>query len=92
MVQIGLYKLLLINISLAEVEEWARSWLLAQRASGKVGYEVKKLNNTHYVYHSTTVWLKKEKKRKKVSRYLGKLDPELGLVGGRSGSPSRRSE
>ena len=67
---------------MAKVEEWARSWLLAQRASGKVGYEVKKLNNTHYVYHSTTVWLKDEKKRKKVSRYLGKLDPELGLVEG----------
>jgi transposase len=68
---------------MAEVEGWARTWLLAQRASGKVGYEVKKLNNTHYVYHSTTIWVKETKKRKKVSIYLGRLDPELGLVEGK---------
>ncbi len=61
---------------MAEVKEWARSW---KRASSKVGYEVRKLNNTHYVYHSTTVWLREEKERKKVSRYLGNPRSTLDL-------------
>ncbi|MDH7556945.1 MAG: hypothetical protein QHG94_08460 [Candidatus Methanosuratincola sp.] len=61
------------------MEGWAREWLLAQRARGEKGLEVKKLNNSFYVYWSTTIWLKDERRRKKVSTYL---DPELGLVEG----------
>lgn len=35
--------------------------------------EIKKIGNSYYVYYSTTVWDKKEKKRKKISRYMGRL-------------------
>jgi len=64
------------------MEGWARDWLLARRARGEKGLEVKKLNNSFYVYRSTTIWIKEEKRRKKVSTYLGRLDPEQGLVEG----------
>ena len=75
---------------MAEVEDWARKWLLAQRAEGHKALEVKKLNNAHYVYRSTTIWLKDEKRRRKVSEYLGKLDPELGLIEGEKRTTSVR--
>jgi len=35
--------------------------------------EIKKIGKSYYVYTSTTVWDKEKKKRKKISRYLGKL-------------------
>jgi len=40
---------------------------------------------SHYVYHSTTYWDKALKKPRKTSKYLGKLDPDKGLIksGGR---------
>lgn len=39
----------------------------------KMPLEVKKIGKSYYVYASTTVWDKEKKKRKKISRYLGKL-------------------
>jgi hypothetical protein len=65
------------------MEGWASGWLAARRAAGEKGLEVKVIGDHHYVYHSTSVWLKDEKRRKKVSKYLGRLDPELGLVEGK---------
>ena len=40
--------------------------------------EVKKIGNSHYLYRSTTKW-DREKKRVKVSEYLGRIN-ESGLV------------
>jgi transposase len=65
------------------MEKWASDWLAARRAAGEKGLEIKVIGEGHYVYHSTTIWLKNEKRRKKVSTYLGRLDPELGLVEGK---------
>ena len=36
------------------------------------GIEIKRIGNNYYAYKSTTVWDKEKKKRRKVSRYLGK--------------------
>ena len=36
------------------------------------GIEIKRIGNNYYAYKSTTVWDKDKKKRRKVSRYLGK--------------------
>lgn len=36
------------------------------------GIEIKKIGNSFYAYEVTTVWDRNEKKRKKVSKYLGK--------------------
>jgi len=35
--------------------------------------EIKKIGKSYYVYTGTTEWDKKEKKRKKISRYLGRM-------------------
>jgi hypothetical protein len=42
--------------------------------------EVKKINDCYYVYRSTSHWDKASKKPVKTSKYVGKLDRELGLV------------
>ena len=41
-------------------------------AERKIPVEVKQAGNSYYLYRSTTRWDKREKKRKKVSEYLGK--------------------
>ncbi len=61
------------------MEEWAASWLKGQRENGTKGLEIKKIGSSHYVYRSTTVWDKEEKKRKKRSKYIGRLDEKKGL-------------
>jgi hypothetical protein len=55
-------------------------WLRQRRAAGEKGLEVKKINNSFYVYHSTSHWNKNTKRPDKSSTYIGKLDQELGLV------------
>ncbi|MEA1865521.1 MAG: transposase [Euryarchaeota archaeon] len=62
------------------MEQWAREWLEEQRAKGVKCLEVKMQGNNHYVYHSTSYWDKELKKPRKTSKYLGKLDPEKGLI------------
>lgn len=57
--------------------------MAARRAAGEKCLEIKQIANGHYVYRSTSIWNKTEKKRHKVSTYLGKLDHELGLVEGK---------
>ena len=64
------------------MDEWAKEWLTEQRKQGKKGIEIKEINNNYYVYHSTTYWDKKLKKRRKISEYIGKLDRIKGLVEG----------
>jgi transposase len=65
------------------MEEWVQDWLTARRAAGEKCLEIKQISDGYYVYRSTSVWDKVEKKRHKVSTYLGRLDPKLGLVEGK---------
>ena len=62
------------------MEQWAREWLEEQRGQGVKCLEVKTQGRNHYVYHSTSYWDKELKKPKKTSKYLGKLDPDKGLI------------
>jgi len=57
-------------------DQWAREWLEEQRAKGKKGLTVEKKGSVHYLKWATTVWNKNEKKRNKVSEYLGVLNPD----------------
>ena len=61
------------------MEEWAADWLKAQREKGAKGLEIKKIGSSYYVYGSTTIWDKELKKRKKRSKYIGRLDEKNGL-------------
>ncbi len=67
------------------MEQWVKEWLKEQRDQGIKCLEVKMQGKSHYVYHSTTYWDKALKKPRKNSKYLGKLDPDKGLIksGGR---------
>lgn len=62
------------------VEPWAKSWLEEERRKGKKCLEVKVSNGNHYVYRSTSRYDPDAKGAKKVSEYLGSLDPEKGFV------------
>ena len=62
------------------MEQLAREWLEEQRAKGVKCLEVKMQGENHYVYHSTSYWDKELKKPRKTSKYLGKLDPDKGLI------------
>jgi hypothetical protein len=58
---------------------------------GNVGIElmnrqfIKMRGKRYYVYHSSTYWDKALKKPRTISKYLGTLDPDTGLIksGGR---------
>jgi transposase len=67
------------------MDQWVKEWLKEQRDQGVKCLEVKLQGKSHYVYHSTTYWDKALKKPRKTSKYLGKLDPDKGLIksGGR---------
>lgn len=64
------------------MEEWARRKLQQLRKETGEPLEVKVQGGNHYLYRSTTVWSKEEHKRKKISRYKGRLT-EDGLVEGK---------
>ena len=70
------------------MEQWAREWLKEQRDQGVKCLEVKTQGENHYVYHSTTYWDKELKKPRKTSKYLGKLDPDKGLIKSGKRQPS----
>jgi len=65
---------------MSNMEQWAREWLKEQRDKGVKCLEVKMQGENHYVYHSTSYWDKELKKPRKTSKYLGKLDPDKGLI------------
>lgn len=71
------------------MQDWAKQWLKTRREAGESCLEIKHLNKKHYVYRSTSVYDKTTKKPKKVSSYIGRLDPDLGLIlkGSRGISP-----
>ena len=62
------------------MESWAKEWLEAQRSKGVKCLEIKQRGEKYYVYYSTTHWDKEQKKAIKTSKYLGKLDQELGFI------------
>jgi len=72
------------------MEEWIRRIFDEQKKKRKEPLEVKKIGWNYYLYSSTTVWNKDEKRRKKVSRYIGKIT-EQGVVEGSRTTLSVRS-
>ena len=67
------------------MEQWVKEWVKEQRDQGVKCLEVKMRGKRYYVYHSSTYWDKALKKPRKISKYLGALDPDKGLIksGGR---------
>lgn len=53
------------------MSDWVEYILKEQKRKRKEPLEVKKMGKNYYLYYSTTVWNKEEKKRKKVSIYRG---------------------
>jgi transposase len=64
------------------MKEWAKAWLTEKRKQGEKGLEVKEINSNYYVYRSTSYWDRQLKKRRKTSKYIGKLDRNKGLIEG----------
>ena len=71
------------------MEEWVANWLGQQRQMGKKCLEIKYIQDKPYVYHSTSVYDRETKKTRKVSRYLGRLTPDRGLLAKGSSRPSQ---
>ena len=67
------------------LDDWVREVLKRERDNRGIPIEAKKIGNNYYAYRSTTVWDKNEKKRKKVSTYLGRIT-EKGIDEGNSRS------
>ena len=61
-------------------EPWAKEWLDKKRKNGEKCLEVKVSNGNHYVYRSTSKYDPDTKGPKKVSEYMGVLDPERGFT------------
>ena len=74
------------------MEPWAKDWLEAQRNKGVKCLEIKQRGEKHYVYYSTTHWDREQKKAIKTSKYLGKLDRELGFVESREEEKTKSKE
>ena len=63
------------------MEEWVKQILKDERQKRGEPLEVKKIGQNYYLYQSTTVWVKGQNRRKKVSKYIGKLT-ERGIATG----------
>ena len=63
-----------------EPDGWAKEWLEKMRADGRRGLAVEKKGNSHYVYWASTEWEPKTKKRRKLTEYIGILEPPGNLV------------
>lgn len=61
------------------MEQWIRDLIDREKAKRGVPLEVKHNNSGYYLYQVTSVWDKAKKKRRKISKYLGKVD-ENGMV------------
>jgi len=61
-------------------QEWARQWLEEKRKNGSKGLTLELRGDKHYVIWATTEWIKGEGKRKKISEYIGILEPPGNLV------------
>ena len=71
------------------MDAWVAAWLEQQRQMGKKCLEIKYIQGKPYVYHSTSVYDRETKKTRKVSRYLGRLTPDRGLLARGSSRPSQ---
>lgn len=58
-----------------QADPWARDWLKCVREKGATGITLEKIHNVHCIKWATTVWDKGTKKKKKLSNYIGTLDP-----------------
>jgi len=63
------------------MEEWVKQILKDKRQKRGTPLKVKKIGQNYYLYQSTTVWVKGQNRRKKVSKYIGKLT-ERGIATG----------
>lgn len=63
-----------------EPDGWAKSWLQSKRDEGRKGLTVEKIGNRHYVYWASTKWVSETKTRKKLTEYLGVLEPPGNLI------------
>ena len=61
------------------MERWIRELIDREKAKRGVPLEVKPSGNNYYLYQVTSVWDKEAKKRRKISRYIGKVNQD-GLV------------
>lgn len=71
------------------MDDWAADWLEKQRQMGTKCLEIKYIQGKPYVYHSTSTYNRETKKTTKVSRYLGRLTPDRGLLARGSSRPSQ---
>lgn len=62
------------------MEEWVAEWLNARRKEGERCLEIKYIQGHPYVYHSTSVYDKEKKCPRKVSKYIGRLYKDHGVV------------
>ncbi|NLV27641.1 MAG: hypothetical protein GXY48_10825, partial [Methanomicrobiales archaeon] len=60
-----------------------------ERRKGKKCLEIKYIQDKPYVYYSTSTYDRATKKTKKISRYIRRLTPDLGLLVKGSTSPSQ---
>ena len=72
------------------MQDWVKRIFEIEKKKRNIPLEVKQSGHNYYLYMSTTVWDKVEKKRKKVSRYIGKIT-ENGVVEGNRTTRSARS-
>jgi transposase len=73
------------------MEEWVKEWLAKQREMGKKCLEIKYIQGKPYVYYSTSTYNRETKKTKKISKYIGRLTPDRGLLTKGSTRPSQES-
>jgi hypothetical protein len=71
------------------MEEWVKEWLEKQRKMGKKCLEIKYIQGKPYIYYSTSTYDRETKKTKKISKYIGRLTPDRGLLTKGSTRPSQ---
>jgi len=65
------------------MENWLKSILKREKRKSGKALEVKMIGKNAYLYESTTIWVKGERRRKKVSKYIGKVTPQGVIAGSR---------
>jgi len=63
------------------MESWVKRIIRRERKKRGKPLEIKRIGQNYYLYQSTTIWVKGEGRRKKVSSYIGRLT-EKGIITG----------